>query len=141
MIELLYVFDNFFPKLKKAQWEVTLTWRIFLFLSKATKIVFPLKLFSSSVSIFWNLQKRVWKAGVSKIDWRAILYRKKWSAGRSLMEISGSGPKSDRKARKISQICSKFIILSIYEIFEGHTNISGGPRVWDPCFIEVNVFF
>ncbi len=41
-------------------------------------------------------------------------------------------PQTIWKALETSYIWTKINILSIFEMFEGHTNASGGPRVWDP---------
>ncbi len=74
------------------------------------------------------------KAGVSNSNTlEGHILKKKFFAGRILVEKSLCGPQITRKALKISQIYLKFTILSVFEMFAGRTNSSGGPRVWDPC--------
>ena len=70
----------------------------------------------------------------TRIDWRATFQRK--NATRAALKRGKSirGPQTTGKALKISKMCSKFIIFSIFDMFAERTNASDGPHATRrPC--------
>jgi hypothetical protein len=82
----------------------------------------------------------------TQIYWRAAFPRK--NALRAAVYWEKAFRTADyMKSPIMSLKLSKFLILSVFELFPGHTNITGGPlsargpRVWDPCVRQYDLLW